>query len=224
MLREKTLEAIGSYLKDPRMPGLLLLGFKAWAVTPPERTSGEPLEERLGPAASRAVFDVPEGRIALAVRERGSVEDALQGLADQLEGNQLAELARAPDELGEIGFVHPPQAPPAVFFVRGNLVLTVASFGRAHVDVLPFARRVDAELAERPEEVREGGIDVTEKGRAIRARARWAGPDAYLKFLAPGATLRKEDGEAVVVEGEPRTLEVYVIERGRETRVRRLRG
>ncbi len=223
MLREKTLEAIGPTRQDPEMPGLLVTGFRAWAVGPPESASGEPMREELSPGRTRAVYDVAGGRIALDAVEHGSVDEAFAGLADHLEDNQLAEVPRGPEDLGEVAFRHPEQAPPAAFFVRGNLVLAVLSFGQERVDVLPYARRVDSELAGRPEEFREDGIEVTEKGPALRARPRWGGPDTYLKFLAPGGRLRKKE-EEVVVEGEPDFVEIFAVEPGRETYGRRLRG
>lgn len=223
MKREETLEAIGPVRQNPAAPGLLVVGFRAWSAAWPETASADPLREELEVGTTRAVHDVEGGRLALTAREHDSLEDALEGLADTLEANQLAELPRGPDGLGEAAFVHPPQAPPAAFFVRGNLVLSVTSFGAGPVDALPYARRIDAELAERPAEVREDGIEVVEEGKTLRVEARWAGPDAYLKYMAPGGRLRKaEDG--VVVEGEPEAVEVFVVERGRPTRGRRIRG
>lgn len=222
MQREKTLEAIGPARQDPEMPGLLLVGFRAWAVGPPESASGEPMREDLNPGRSRAVYDVAGGRIALDVVEHDSMEESFEGLADHLENNQLAEVPRGPQGLGEISFHHPEEAPPAAFFVRGNLVLSVLSFGHEPVEVMPYARRVDSELAGRPEEFREDGLEVTKKGPVLRARPRYGGPDTYLKFLAPGGRLRKEE-DGVVIEGHPDFVEVFAVERGRETFGRRLR-
>jgi hypothetical protein len=210
MEREKTEQAIASVLDSPAEPGLLFVGFKAWSTEAPGQ-SDDALRERLAPSSSRAVWNVPDGRLALTATEYDSVE-----------ANQLADVPEGPDDLGEASFVHPPEAPPAAFFVRGNLVLSVASFGPAPVDVLPFAREVDGALAARPEDYREDGIDVAHEGRIIRATARWGGPDAYLKFMAPGAVLRKRD-DAVEVDGDAEEVAVYVEEPGRETYGRRLR-
>jgi hypothetical protein len=221
MEREKTEQAIASVIDQPAEPGLLFVGFKAWSIRAPGQ-SAEALRERLAPLSTRVVWDVPDGRLALTATEYDSLDAALRALVDHLEANQLAEVPAGPEELGEASFVHPPQAPPAAFFVRGNLVLVVASFGSTPVDVLPLARDVDGVLASHPEEYREDGIDVEQEGGIIRAQPRWGGPDAYLKFMAPGAVLRKRDG-AAEVEGDTEDLAVYVVELGRETYGRRLR-
>lgn len=219
MERAIALESIVSARERPRRPDLLFVGFKAWAG--PAAGRGAPLRERLDDANTRAIWDMADGRLVLGVAEYDSVDDALEGLARRMEANKLEEIPTAPPDLGEIGFVHPEGLPPAAFFVRGNLVLSVVSFSREPVEVLAFAQLLDAELLARPEQVHEGGLEIAEESGLIRARARWGGSDAYLKFVAPGTTLRKrEDG--VQVEGEPSEIEIYVIEPGRATYGRKL--
>jgi hypothetical protein len=224
MRTEDSMKLIDPVIAKPRDAGLLLIWLKAWAVSsPPE--SEIALREQLTPNSTRAVWSLGGGRrdarLALTVKEHGSVRDALRALAGELEANQLATVPQGPSDLGEISFVHPPDVVPAVFFVTGNLMLGVFSFGREYVDVVPFARRVDAEVRTRPAETRDGGIDVRSDARGILALPRFAAPDGYLRVLAPGSDLRKEDSTIVGATGD---VDVFYIELGREAfsvRVRR---
>lgn len=220
MLREESMKVIEPAIARPKNSGLLVIGFKAWAAPAPDRAMSQ--REQLSARRSRAAWEVEPGRIALTVSEYPSVREALQGLSTELEYNQLRDVPRGPEDLGEISFVHPPQAPPAVFFVRGNLLLAVHSFGRQPVAVLPFAQQLDAELASRPGDAREGGLDVTFDRGALHAAPKWRGADGYLKVFAPGATLRVVD-DGVIIEGGPEDVVVYSLEPGRETYVARVK-
>jgi len=216
MRSEDSMKAIEPLIARPREAGLLLLGFKAWAA-PAAPDSELSLREELAPNSTRAVWDLRHGdtaRVAVTATEHASVRHALKALASELEANQLAELPLGPPDIGEVSFVHPDNVPPAVFFVRGNLTLGVYSFGRERVDVVPFARRVDAELLARPRDAREGGVDITFDNGGLRAKPRWSGADGYVKVLAPGADLRK-DGE--LIAGATGEAEVFYVEPGRET-------
>lgn len=214
MRREEAMKELEPVLARPREAGLLLIGFNAWSGPQPDGQTT--VREHLGRTSTRAIWDRQRGRVALTVTEFASAREAIASLADELESNQLATVPRGPDDLGEISFVHPAEAPPAVFFARGNLRVAVYSIGHEPVDVVPFARRVDAELRARPEQAREGGVDVRSEKGVLRATPRWRGPDGYLKVIAPGAELRKQD-DAVVVEGAAAAVEVFYIEPGRET-------
>ena len=216
---EEAKKAIDPMIDKARVEGLLLIGFKAWAAPDaPGFRAG--LRERLGPKTTRAVWDDPErrgARIALRVIEHASAREALDGLAETLAANQLADVPRGPADLGVISFVHPEGVPPAVFFVRGNLTLLATSFGSEKVDVLPYARSVDRDLTERPREFREGGVELTAPNlKQLAIKPRWAGEDAYVKVIAPGAELRSSDG-TVDIAGDAGVVEVFVIEKGRET-------
>lgn len=213
MYRESSMKTIAPALEHPRDPGLLLVGFKAWSGPQPD--SEPALREQLGATSTRAVWDLDRGRIAFTVNEHRSVQEALSALADELESNQLAELPPGPTDLGEVSFVHPHNAPPAVFFVRANLSLAVYSFGREPVDVVPFARRVDDELRARPDNAREGGIDIREDRGGMHVTPKFSGPEGYVKVVAPGANLSKL-GEAVTIQGTPEKVDVYYLEPGRE--------
>ena len=212
MQRETSMKTIAPVLEQPRDPGLLLAGFKAWMGPRPDGEAA--MREQLAATSTRAVWDLERGRIALTVNEHRSVEDALNALADELEANQLADVPRGPEDLGEVSFMHPQNAPPAVFFVRGNLTCGVFSFGREAVDVIPFARRVDDDLRARPSNAREGGIDVQRGDRGILVREK-AG-EGYVKVFAPHGKLRKF-GEEIVIEGSEDDVEIFYIEPGRET-------
>lgn len=203
MHREETMKALEPVLARPRESGLLLIGFNAWSGPQPDAETA--VRERLGRTSTRAIWDQPRGRIALTVTEFASAREAIASLADELESNQLARVPRGPDDVGEISFVHPPEAPPAVFFARGNLRVAVYSIGRESVEVLPFARRIDAELRARPEQA--GGVDVTVEQGRLTPKGR--GADGYLKVIAPGE-LRKE-GEAIVFDGDAAAVEVFYV-------------
>jgi hypothetical protein len=216
MQREESMKLIDPVIAKPRDTGLLLLGFKAWAApAPPE--SELSMREQLTPATTRAVWNLrgrPDARVALTTTEHPSVRDALRALALDLEANQLMTVPQGPADLGEISFIHPNGVVPAVFFVTGNLTLAVSSFGREHVDVLPFARAIDADLRARPPQARDGGLELTSERVGIRARPRFAAAGAYTKVLAPGSDLRKEDDTIVGATGD---VEAFYIEPGRET-------
>jgi hypothetical protein len=211
------MKAIEPLLARPKTAGLLVIGFKAWAV-PGQPEAELALREQLAPGSTRAVWNLrksPDARIAVTATEHASVRDALRALAQELEGNQLATLPRGPEGIGEISFVHPQEAPPAIFFVTGNLTVGVFSFGREFVDVLPAARTVDADLREKPRSAREGGIEVYFGERDVRVKPQWEGRDGYLKVIAPSSDLRRE-GDTItgIAEGD---AHVYYVEPGRET-------
>jgi hypothetical protein len=210
------MQAIEPVLARPKTAHLLVIGFKAWAV-PEEPESELALREQLAPSSTRAVWDLkgrPDARLAVTATEHATVRDALCALSEELGCNQLAALPRGPEEIGEISFMHPREEPPAIFFVTANLTVGVFSFGREFVDVVPFARRIDADLRSVPPEAREGGIAVEQVQNQIHATPRWRGPDGYLKVVAPGSELSKKGD---TVDGVTGDADVYYIEPGRET-------
>ena len=147
MQREITMKAIAPALERNRGSNARVPEYRAWST--PAAGGTLSMREQLGANSSRAVWDLERGRIALTVTEHASVADALNALADEMESNQLAELPPGPPDLGEVSFMHPAPAPPAVFFVRGNLTIGVFSFGKEQVDVVPFAKRVDDDVRQR---------------------------------------------------------------------------
>ena len=216
MRREKSKMAIESVKAAPRTAGLLLIDFPAWAV-PSVEGQELALRERLRTDYTRAVWDLgenPNTRLAVTINECASLLDALEGIVVILEGNQLADVPRGPDDIGEISFVHPKGAPPAIFFVTANLVVSVFSFARQPVEVIPFARVIDAALRSRPPDAHDEGIIVKPVERGLIATPKWPGPNGYLKVIAPGSDLRLEDGTIVGAKGE---VSIYYVEHGRET-------
>jgi len=101
----------------------------------------------------RVVFDAvetPAMRVLVDVVECSSPDEALDELLERLAGNQLAKLEEGPQGLGFAAFQHPPFAPPAVFFARDNLCISVVSFGSRPVQVLTWAERLVQALAKTP--------------------------------------------------------------------------
>jgi hypothetical protein len=110
-------------------------------------------------------------------------------------------------------------ATAAVFFARGNVLVSVMSAGEAVVDVSPAARTLDAALREPPKdaelssgvaEQRSPRSFEVEEGQpvAIVERLSQATASAWLKVIAPDGELRRE-GDRLV----------YVAERGGRKRV-----
>ncbi len=142
----------GLRARVPREPVELYRGFDAaklqvegWHVS---------LVETLRRADSRpwrrAVFDAAEAagmRVMIDVIECASPSESLDCLLEVLAGNQLARLEDGPASLGFAAFRHPDGAPPAIFFARNNLCVTVASFGSRPAPVEPWAERVVQMLA-----------------------------------------------------------------------------
>ena len=94
---------------------------------------------------ARVVFDAieePAERVLVDVVECPTSRDALDALLERLAGNQLASLPEGPADLGFAAYEHPEGAPPAVFFARDNLCVTVASFGSRSTPVRVWADRV----------------------------------------------------------------------------------
>lgn len=147
----------------PADRGDLFLGFAPAEQEHPgwRRVALEVLPEAPGRRLRRTVWegvDTRDIRVQADVIECTSADGALDALGDRLEYNQLAQLDPGPAGLGYVSFVHPAGAPPAAFFVRGNLCTMVASIGRRAVEILTWASRLDSNLADRPAISREGVI------------------------------------------------------------------
>jgi len=145
----------GLRASTPREPVRPVRGFNAaalqvegWRVSLTEtlrRTDERPWE--------RVVFDAvdaPAMRVMIDTVECATPSEALDCLFERLAGNQLARLDEGPAALGFAVFQHPAGAPPAVFFARDNLCITVASFGSRPVAVEPWAERVVRMLSTAP--------------------------------------------------------------------------
>lgn len=195
-----------------------------------KRSTRERLLETPERAVARTIWEgkEPDIRLLIDATECSSAEEAMRSLAERVESNQLAILEDGPAGIGDAAISHPAGAPPAIFFVRGNLCLTVASFGRRAVPVLAWAQRIDDRLSERPA-TRNGLTLATDakEGSAGREMALTyttpgsPGPDAYARLTAVGLrvefTLR--EGRVFVRTGAPGGLhlEVFVLDPGRES-------
>jgi hypothetical protein len=174
-----------------------------------------------------------DSRVLMEIREAASAPVARECLLDVLAHNQLARLPEGPESVGDVCFVHPEGVPPAVFWVTGNLCLSVLSIGLNPARVLDWGRRLHLRMIDRPPvEARElvlmpeaTRMRVNEE-QTIRFRPPAVlGEEGYTKFFAVGAELRLEkDGVRIhaVREGEI-VVEVLVVEPGRPARAGRVK-
>ena len=161
------------------------------------------------------------------VVETASAEAAIAALGERLSWNQLAELPEGPADIGYGSFVHPEGVPPGVFFILGNLCISVVSYARGPVDVLPWAKRLADRLRERPDvssmsialEVDRAKAKIGERMN-LDYRLPWSrGEDGFTKLFAEGASLSGSDKRIAAV-GTRRgkiTVEIFSLEPGRET-------
>jgi hypothetical protein len=229
---EKTYDVEALRRRVPADRAQFFVGFTPW----PEdldgwrRSARERHTEGPGRPLSRTIWDHPSSRdvrVLIDVAEASSQEDAIESLIGRLESNQLARLTEGPSDLGSAAFAHPEGVPPAVFFARGNVCVSVVSFGSRPADVLPIARRIDRRLDERPAAAR-AGLSMTSdrpQGRvdepiALDYALTWTlGEDGYAKFFVAGATISRRDGRLFLRAsraGEV-TVDAFIVERGRET-------
>jgi hypothetical protein len=180
----------------------------------------------------RTIWDNPEdreSRVLIDVVECASAADAVEALGDRLEANQLAEIPEGPEALGLGSFQHPKLAPPALFYVHGNLAITVTSFGRKPVDVSNIARRLDAKLGERPipadtllraypmlqaePRAKPGDEVVLRVNLPTRMRE-----DSYLKVFVTGGTIARREGKLVTHSKAAGQIEIeaFLVEPGPE--------
>jgi hypothetical protein len=194
------------------------------------RSSEEIILQGEGRLLRRSVWNHPEStqrRILVDVVECSSAAEAIASLMDSLEGNQLAELPEGPNELGMLSFVHPEGVPPAVFFARGNLGISIMSFAPEAVEVVPWAQRLNRRLDEQPPLERQSLSLEARQSRAKTGESVTVTYDlpwkiaegGYLKFVVRGGIIAHKDGKLVITasrSGELQ-LEARVIEPGRVT-------
>lgn len=218
----------------PEDRGEFFAEFLPWAEDVGEwkRSARETFAEAGDRVLLRTIWDNPEdreSRVLIDVVECESASDAVEALADRLEENQLAEVPEGLQALGLASFQHPEFAPPAVFYVHGNLAITVASFGRKPVDVSNIARRLDRKLGERPtpaeaflraypmlqvEPYAKPGDEVVLRLN-LPARRR---EDSYLKLFVTGGTIARREGQLVTHSNAPGQIEIeaFLVEPGPE--------
>lgn len=179
---------------------------------------------------TRTIWDNPEdedSRVLIDVYETSSFAQAKECLIELLASNQLEErLPEGPDDLGEVSFMHIEGIPPTVLWLRGNLCLSVDSFGKKDVDVLTWAYRLDSRIMDKPKVDRlilsltsqKDEVNLEEEVKIDFSLPWQLCEDGYYKFFAAGGELffrgqelyfcAQRKGEAVI--------EAFAVEAGRE--------
>jgi hypothetical protein len=215
----------------PKDEGELFIGFlpfqqemKDWQPAMQEHL----LEEGSRPLR-RSVWNQTEEkdrRVLIDVAECSSAEQAMESLVIRLEGNELAQLDKGPDDLGTLSFMHPEGLPPAVFFTRGNLCVSVVSIAKKPVDVIKLAHILNQRMHDQPKIARDIILltpeqDHVKVGQAVSVSYRlpWKlAEQGYLKFVVLGGSISREKDSLIIIGSKPGTLqlEVVAIEPGRE--------
>jgi hypothetical protein len=225
----------------PEDRGEFFIEFVPWPedVNDWIRSARETLGEEGDRVLLRTIWDnrtERDSRVLIDVVECGSTADAVESLADHLEGNQLASLPEGPSPLGLASFQHPDFAPPAILFVRANLLITVASFGRKAVNVSNIASRLNTRLDERPSGMLPPG-SASLRAKPLIQVAPFARPgeevllglnlparkdeDGYVKLFVTGGTIRRHERQLVtrVHDTQQIQIEAFLLEPGREAYV-----
>jgi hypothetical protein len=152
--------------------------------------------------------------------EHASAAAARAYLLDMLGNNQLAELQRGPDGLGDIAFMHPSGMAAGVFFARGNLTVAVNGGAGDAEYALALAAAMDHRIASREGliPVADLALEPGEENLRGRLEALSRKPEArrtakgYLKLFTRGARLLVDTERAALEPaGEaPVRLEVFV--------------
>lgn len=223
--------------RTPEDRGEFFIGFVPWPddMDGWRRSTREQFREAGDRSLVRTIWDSPQdrdSRVLIDVVECGSTADAVEALADWLEANQLEQVPEGPEGLGLASFQHPEFAPPAVVFAKGNLRITVTSFGRKAVDVAQIAWRLNVRLDERPTGAQqplplEVGTARGKVGQEILLR--YTPPvrkdeDGYLKlFVTRGTILRREQQLILrATSAGPLSVEAYLVEPGRQVHAGKL--
>src|SRR5262249_50432132 len=159
------------------------------------------------------------------VYETASLAQAQKCLLEALANNQLTRLPEGPNDLGEVSFIHPEGVPPAVFWVTGNLCVSVCSLGRTRLPVLDWAYRLQARMLDRPKVRRldlaltpsKARLSVEEEVAVGVSLPRPLGEDGYYKLLAAGGELLFK-GEEIFVRAQQKgelVVEAFAVEPGR---------
>jgi len=215
----------------PKDEGELFIGF---SPSPQDMQDWQnSMQENLLEEASRPLrrsvwnqLETGEQRVLIDVTECSSAEEALESLVIRLEGNELAQLDRGPADLGVVAFKHPEGLPPAVFFTRGNLCVSIISIAQQAVDVLALANRLNQRLHNQPKVARhtielKPERDHAKVGEAVSVSYQlpWKLAElGYIKFSVHGGRISREKDSLTITGSKAGTLqlEAFVIEPGRE--------
>lgn len=198
----------------------LFRGVVAWAedLRGWRRSVREVLQDAPGRILRRTVWDEPDhesARVVVDVVECASAAEAVKALLERLEWNQLAEVPAGPQGLGIASFSHPEGVPPAVFFARANLCVSVASFARRAVPVVPVATALDRRLVAEPAvggpPLRVEAERDARGGLTLRVAVPFRLADeGHLRYRARGGTLEIRDDRVVVIQGARAEVQVDV--------------
>ena len=176
----------------------------------------------------QTVWDDPDDRdirILIHAFETSTLDMALECLVHELSSYTVAGVTQGPDDLGDICFVQPTGERPTVFFVRGNLCLRVSNFGRKAVDVIDWARRLDARILDRPsiaqsivEMKPERELGSVDHSVGVDVFLRWRlGETGYFKFFSTGGVMSIRHGRPFFAPTQRETLiEAFAVESERE--------
>jgi hypothetical protein len=206
----------------PLEGGDLFRGASAWAADVPgwRLSVREEFQEAPGRLLRRTVWDDPTcetARILVDVLECRSAAEAVRSLLERLEWNQLVDVPAGPPGLGITSFAHPDGVPPAVFFARANLCVSVVSFSRRPVPVVAVAAAFERRLMAEPAtggpplqvEVERGAVGGP---AALRVTVPFRlGEEGYLRYRARGGTLEIRDDRVVVIPVPGGEVQVDVV-------------
>lgn len=134
------------------------------------------------------------------------------------------------EHTGDVSFAaYEAQAAASIFFVRGNVLVTVTSAGEATVDVSTLARKLDAALCEPPKKAElESGLAERKSPRSFKlTKARpidvveslpqATAADTQVKVIVPDGELHRENDRLVYVSesGGTKRVHQYVYSRAK---------
>ena len=166
-----------------------------------------------------------ETLIRVGIAELDSWRAAQERLHTVLLHSMRPDIPRAAgilEQTGDVSFAaYEAQAAASIFFVRGNVLVTVASVGEATVDVSTLARKLDATLCQPPKKAElESGLAEHRSPRSFEVKK--ARPIDVVESL-PQATAADTQVKVIVPDGELHREDdrlVYVSESGGRKRVR----
>lgn len=213
-----------------REASVLLRGFTPWKEDCLNwiQRSKFSLPEAAGRQLLRTIWEDPQevdARVLVDVHETVSANNARSCLLEVLANNELARLPEGPDELGDVCFVHPEGVPPAIYWVTGNLCVSITSFGIKPIPVLDWGYRLHARMIEKPLIEKFELVLVPEKARmrvreeqVVRTPWKVLSDEGYAKFFATreAELLLKEDGVHVrALQKGTIVVEAFEVEPGR---------
>jgi hypothetical protein len=213
----------------PSDRGELFIGYRPATVPGKwQEHFHQAIEKQPGRHLYRTVFEVADGTtggVVVEVVECASGQEAIDDLMDTLDDNQAAELRPGPKSLQPAAFSNPVQAPNALFFVRGNLRISIMAQSKDYDGVDEWLDLIQQDLNLEPEDTR-GRFEI-KPGKAEENVKRviydfpWkVGPEGWFKFVSKGASIERGDKPGELILGPSKaevTVKGWVIERGRQS-------